>query len=424
VNRAESSGAADTGRRIAPGSVRLISMLIVAATCAVLTTILIQVSTVQPVDLAVYRASGYSLTHGIGLYGTDFPAELPFTYPPFAAWPLVVLVPLPWSLTVWSWTFLTLALLAWVVSRSFAPVLPSAPLHRAIVLSALVAAFSVVVPVSDHIGFGQINMLLMAAALADLLGARPRWLPAGMLIGIAAAVKLVPAVFILYLLITRRTRAAAVGGISAVLATAVAYVVRPADSRTYFFDLLWHLDVRVGLGNNATIGNQSIQGAFLRLLPGSSVHVAWLAAVVVCFCAGMWVARRAYAFRGDIAGACAVGLVAVLVSPVSWTHYLVWMIPAVGLMLGDGRRIPGRTAAIFVYAILVSRIHRLGQNIVDTHPGWFWRIIGEIGANGYVLLSIGVLVWLSVRPSIVIPQRHGLGVAQKNTKPLLSPDIG
>ena len=373
-------------------------MLAPGVVCAALSTILIAVSKVEPVDLAVYRASGYSLIHGIGLYGNSFPAALPFTYPPFAAWPLVVLVPTTWQFTIWWWTFLTLVLIGWVIARSFAQFLPDRPWQRAAVLAGLIGAFSIVVPVSDHIGFGQINVLLMAVCLADLLGVRPRWLPAGVLIGLAAAVKLVPAIFILYLVITRRVRTATIAAATALAATGLAYAVRPADSRLYFFDLLWHLDARVGLGNNATIGNQSVQGALLRLLPGPAVHPTWLISVLVCLGAGMVGARRARALRGEIAGACAVGLVAVLVSPVSWTHYLVWMIPAVGVMLGDGKRKSGRRTAVFVYVVLVSRIHRLGQNLIDRNPAWPLRIVGDLSQNGYLLLCIGTVIWLALRP--------------------------
>jgi alpha-1,2-mannosyltransferase len=375
----------------------------VAAVCAVLSatlgSVLLAISTVPPKDLAVYRAAGWSLLHGTGLYGPDFPAELPLTYPPFAAWPFVLLVPLPWAVTVWLWTFATLMLLGWVIIRGFGGVLRQEPARRAALVGVLLVAFGVTTPVVDHVGFGQVNVALMALCLADLLGVRPRWLPAGVLIGLATAVKLTPAIFIVYLLITRRGRAALVAAVTAAVATLAAFAVSPADSRIFFVDLLWHLDSRVGLGNNAGIGNQSLQGAVLRLgLPEQWVHPVWLVAAVAVGAAGMWVSRLARSRRGDLAGGCAAGLVAVLVSPVSWPHYLVWLIPAAGVLLSDGRSAGARVWAASVWLLLVARVHRLGQDLADLRPALPLHILAQVARDGYVLLCLAVLAALA-RPA-------------------------
>jgi alpha-1,2-mannosyltransferase len=382
----------------------------VAAACAVLSaalgSVLLAVSTVPPKDLAVYRAAGWSLLHGTGLYGPDFPAELPLTYPPFAAWPFVLLVPPPWAVTVWLWTFATLMLLAWVIIRAFGGVLAQKPARRAALVGVLLVAFGVTTPVVDHVGFGQVNVALMALCLADLLGVRPRWLPAGVLIGLATAVKLTPAIFVVYLVITRRGRAALVAAVTAAVATLAAFAVSPADSRTFFFDLLWHLDSRVGLGNNAGIGNQSLQGAVLRLgLPEQWVHPVWLVAAVVVGAAGMWASRRAWVRRGDLAGACAAGLVAVLVSPVSWPHYLVWLIPAAGVLLSDGHRAGARVWAASVWLLLVARVHRLGQDLADLRPALSLQVLAQVARDGYVLLCLAVLAALA-RPATAVGQSN------------------
>jgi alpha-1,2-mannosyltransferase len=253
--------------------------------------------------------------------------------------------------------------------------------------------------VVDHVGFGQINVALMALCLADLLGVRPRRLPAGVLIGLAAAVKLTPAIFIVYLLLTRRWRAAVTATITAAVATLAAFAVSPADSRTFYFDLLWHLDARVGLGNNAGIGNQSLQGAVLRLgLPERWVHPTWLVLAVLVGVAGIWASRRAWARRGDLAGASAAGLVAVLVSPVSWPHYLVWLIPAAGMLLGDGRRTGARCWAGAIWLLLVARVHRLGQDLADLRPAMPLQVVAQLGRDGYVLLCLAVLSGLAMSP--------------------------
>jgi alpha-1,2-mannosyltransferase len=370
---------------------------VAAMVCAALTSVMLALSTVPACDLAVYRAGGYSLLHGISLYGPQFPYNLPFTYPPFAAWPLVVLAPLPPALCLWLWTFATLAVLGWVIAVSFRPVLPTPPWPRALAVSGLIVAFGVTSPMTDHLGFGQINVFLMALCLADLLGVRPRWLPQGVLIGVATVVKLVPGLFIVYLLVTRRFRAAATAALTAATATLLAAVVSPADSWLYFTDLLWHLGRRVGLNNNATIGNQSLQGALLRVLPATSVGPVWVILAVVVLIAGMWAALRAYRVGGDVAGAAVTGLVSVMISPVSWPHHLVWFVPAIAALIDDGRRRGRLVAGIVAWLILVARTHRLGQDVVDLYHSGALRWIGEVLRDSFLIVGIGVTAALAAR---------------------------
>jgi alpha-1,2-mannosyltransferase len=370
---------------------------VAAAVCAVAAAALLKLSTVVPYDFLVYRGAGYALLHGISLYGKDFPAELPFTYPPFASWPFVVLQLAPWQIMLWLWTFATLIVLAWVIVRSFDRVLPTDPWWRALAVAVLLIAFAATSPVMDHIGFGQVNAFLMAACLADLLGVRPKWLPQGVLIGLATAVKLMPALFIIYLLITRRPRAAVTAALAAAGATLAAFVVSPTDSRLFFGHMLWSLDARVGLNNNATIGNQSLKGALLRILPGGDVSGLWIVVAVVAGVAGMWAAHRAWARGGELAGAAVTGLTAGLVSPVTWAHYLVWLIPAIGVLVGNGKHWGPVIGSVAAWLLTVIRSHRIGQMIVDAHPGGPASILGEVLRSSYVLICIALIAALAVR---------------------------
>ncbi len=365
--------------------------------CASLVTLLLEVSTVHSEDLQVYRSGAYSLLHNIGLYGDAFPSRLPFTYPPFAAVPLTLLLPLPWAATVWLWAFGTVLLCGWVIGRFFDPLLSRLGARRTAVQFILVAGFAVSVPMSDHLGFGQINVLLMAACLADVMGFRPRWLPMGCLIGLAAAIKLTPAIFIVYLFVTGRVRAAVAASAAGSAATLVGFLLKPADSRSYFFDVLWHLDVRVGLGNNATIGNQSLDGAFIRLLPADWAHRAWLAGALVFSIYTFTCVRRVLRDHGELAAACLIGLTGVLVSPVSWPHYLVWLIPAVGVLVGNGQQQRHVTAGVLIYLLMVGRVHRLGQLAVDSNSGWIIDSAGQILESSYVWVSLFCIFLLTRR---------------------------
>ncbi len=136
-------------------------------------------------------------------------------------------------------------------------------------------------PISDHLGYGQVGLFLTLLCLIDVL-ARPRWIPEGVLVGIAGAVKLVPLVYIGYYVITGRWKAVA-GGLAGFLgATALGFAVLPRQTIDYFGDIA-SLSGRVAVGNPSVFGNQSVRGMALRLLPrawwvrpGSSPVRCWV----------------------------------------------------------------------------------------------------------------------------------------------------
>jgi alpha-1,2-mannosyltransferase len=52
---------------------------------------------------------------------------------------------------------------------------------------------------------------------------------------------------------------------------------------------------------------------------------------------GLAAARRC-AFQGhEMAGVALAGLTGVLISPVGWVHHMVWVVVAIGALVGDGR---------------------------------------------------------------------------------------
>ena len=93
-------------------------------------------------------------------------------------------------------------------------------------MAALVLAVSVTPIVSAHISFGQVNLVLMALVLLDVTRREDsrfgRWFPRGLLIGVAAAIKLTPALFIVYFVVTKQWRLAIWSSIGFAAATAVA----------------------------------------------------------------------------------------------------------------------------------------------------------------------------------------------------------
>src|SRR5947199_222106 len=78
-------------------------------------------------------------------------------------------------------------------------------------------------PVTNTISWGQINVLLMMLVALDVLWPNPRW-PRGALIGIAAAIKLTPAGFVLIFLLRKDFRAAVTSLVSFLVMSAIAFL--------------------------------------------------------------------------------------------------------------------------------------------------------------------------------------------------------
>jgi alpha-1,2-mannosyltransferase len=323
-------------------------------------------------DLGVYRgAVRFWLVDGRDLYDFDYRGTgYGFTYPPFAA---LVLSPL--ALTAWP-----VAVAASLLVNAGAVVLLVRWFRRGDPWMWAALAFLAVLvfePARDTFSFGQVNLVLLVLVLADLraLERGSRW--AGVATGLATAIKLTPAVFIGYLLVTRRFRAAAIATGTTTVATGLAVLVAPDSSWRFWTGAMWDTD---RVGQLAYVSNQSLRGVVARL-DGDSVW--WLAAVAVTLVCWLLRVRRA-----DLrAGFALTGALACLISPVTWVHHLVWLLPALFLLFDRGRR----AVAVVLWCVLSSSVV------------WLWWAGAEgplafAGANTYVWITAGLLLGLPLAP--------------------------
>jgi alpha-1,2-mannosyltransferase len=202
-------------------------------------------------------------------------------------------------------------------------------------LSATLCAAAVALwlePVRQTLSFGQINLVLMLIIVADLCLPDGRWWK-GIGVGLAAGIKLTPLIFIPYLLLTRRYRAAVVAAVTFGLTVAVSLVVMPAAAEDYWLDGLFLNVTR--LGNLRQVANQSLNGALLRLLGnGATAQPYRLASEAAVAIAGLLLAAWVSRHGQEMAGILICALTGLLVSPVSWTHHWVWIAPAL-VVLAD-----------------------------------------------------------------------------------------
>lgn len=347
------------------------------------------------VDLSVYQYGGRLLVDGLPLYGSRDPAtNLRFTYPPFAAVAMTPLAALPAWLATAVWTAASVGALAATIALAGRAWGRTVPARTVALLTAGAVALE---PVWQNLTFGQINLLLMLAILADLVRPERRW--AGVLIGIAAGVKLTPLVFVVLLVLVGR-RAAAVRALLAFAATvAIGFAVAPSAATTYWTDNL----IKAGrVGPPELAHNQSVFGLLTRLLDHPPSTRLWLviagpiAVAVVIVAAVCW--RRGDRVLGTGLGALAM----LLASPVSWSHHWVWAVP-IGLALWQRSRWTSLLwTAVFLFRPFVW-------------PPWGdrreyrWGAFEHLVGNAYVLAALALTLWVAVRllPTRTPPSRPG-----------------
>lgn len=358
------------------------------------------------VDLDVYRNAGTSVLHGRDLYGylSHPPQRLPFTYPPFAA---LLAVPLAWlsfSAAGIVWTLGELACTVGLTAIGFRRLLDRAGRWWPLLLGLLAGLLQLTLPLRDEVKFGQVDELLALLCVVDCLRAR-RSKSAGVLVGLAAAVKLTPALFVVYLLVRGSRRAAATAAATFAAATLLAAAVLPSDSHRFWTDALFHTE---RLRSNAGTSNQSLRGMWLRALPGHdhAVTVAWLLSAAIVAGIGLWRARTASSRGDEVAAVALVGLTAVLVSPVSWIHHLVWLPLAIGVIVGTGRDLRRWAVAGAVWAFFVVRVPWLGSHAVASRN---LVPLGRIVQDGFGLMALVLLLGLRSSVAQPVTVRHNEG---------------
>lgn len=347
-------------------------------------------------DLHVYVGSVQSLRGGRGLYDFAVPGGAPFTYPPFAGLVMMPLGLVGERMLRVIWTVLTIVAVCWLaaltarwVTVAWLPAELTAPIVAAVLFASA--------PISSNLRFGQVSVLLALLVVADLAGTRQggaassrgtappdstaprggRW--SGGLTGVAAAIKLTPLIFVPYLFLAGRRRAAALASAAFLGCLAVTWAVLPEESRLYWLNDLW--DVQ-RVGHIGTRGNQSLNGALLRvdMPPGVRTHLFVAGAVVVAVVA----IRRAVlaSWAGSwFTAVTIVGAASVVVSPVSWTHHLVWLVLAAFLPVSSRPRYR-LMWTVFVVLVMVVPITSYGAHL----PG----VLGLLGGNLRLLLAIAI----------------------------------
>jgi alpha-1,2-mannosyltransferase len=316
----------------APG-LTLAAILFVVSLASLLTVL--QVFSQHPwsmLDLRIYLWGGDLVRHAQDPYQHRYFHGLHFTYTPFAAWMFAALAGASVSIVkvlVTAASVVSLVAALWLTWGGLGYPRSQRRLSATLCVAALALWLE---PVRQTLSFGQVNLVLMLVIVADLCLPDNRWWK-GIGLGLAAGFKLTPLIFIPYLLLTRRFRAAAVATATFMLTVVGSLLVLPAAGEHYWLDGLFLNSKRIG--NLRYVGNQSLNGALLRLF--GSVAAAGpcrLLTMGLIAIAGLLLAACVSRSGQDIAGLVICALTGLLVSPVSWSHHWVWVAPAL-VVLAD-----------------------------------------------------------------------------------------
>jgi alpha-1,2-mannosyltransferase len=362
----------------------------------------------NPVDLRVYREGGSSIRHiapwysphsTAPLYSWPHHYTLEFTYPPFAAL-LFTVLSLP-SMQVMErlWVGVNIVALLVALWATFGGLGYRNWRVRGGATLLVAAVMFWTEPVQRVLYLGQIGLVLLALVLWDVCQPDRRWWK-GAGIGIAAGIKLVPLIFIPYLLLTRRFRQAAVAAGAFVATVLVSFAVVPGDSVRWWLHGLFLQGGRTGFV--AWEGNQSLRAIITRFV-GSVATAApvWLAAAALTTVIGLACAAMLDRYGHRMLGVLACALTALLVSPISWDHHWVWIVPAVAVAAHYAARFfrqAGRARAAGWAAL------GLGGAIVaifGAWPGSLWGKPNDLGS-----FSRG-LIWAPPNTNPVVYYKHG-----------------
>lgn len=334
-------------------------------------------------DLGVYWGAAQAVRAGEPLYGFHAANGDPFTYPPFAMVLFYLLAYLPQLLVGIIWTLATFVAFV-VLARVLVSGWPQVHPRRAPALVwACAIALLVSAPGQSNVRFGQVSVFIVLVALADALGAVPERMR-GVLVGAAAAVKLTPLLFLVFYVVTGRRREALRAGVSFAFCTALAWLLMPQASLTYWTSAILSTS---RIGDLAALGNQSVNGMLLRAgLPAPVRSWVWLLLVVVLVAIALWQGRRLDGRGLPVHAAVVIGCATLLASPVSWTHHQFWVLLAAMALIG-GRPGLGRWAGS---VLLVS----MTINVVDLVaylPIGDWALFLVANIRGIATAAVCVL---------------------------------
>lgn len=397
----------------------------------------------------------------------------PFTYPPFGAW---ALSPLTWfdyeiaaPLMIMAIALQTAVIVA-LVGRSLGCSWGSA---FAIAPWAAILVQQCLEPFNQSVGFAQVNTAMMVLVMIDV-AAPDSWKGRGVASGLAAAIKLTPAIAVLIFLLRRQWRSAITMVATSLTVTLLSWIISPSESARFFFDAMWDPQ---RAGDAYYAGNQNLKGFVARALPENAWSITWAIAVVLALVAAVWLCLRIQAAAtsvvtsrsasddvasgllntaapaapaGDATETAASDAVAapsavatspaspalpenlatlltaavimtlgLLVSPITWSHHWVWGLASVVALIAVALRLKSMAlmgTALAQGALFIMAPHwwfPYGQ-VNELH----WSVVKQLVGSSYTLAAIASGVALAWALPVQATARLGWNSLRRTDAPI------
>lgn len=381
----------------------------------------------------------------------------PFTYPPFGAW---ALSPLTWfdyetaaRLMIMAIALQTAVIVA-LVGRSLGWSWGSA---FAIAPWAAILVQQCLEPFTQSVGFAQVNTAMMALVMIDV-AAPPSWKGRGVASGLAAAIKLTPAIAVLIFLLRRQWRSAITMVATSLTVTLLSWVISPGESARFFFDAMWDPQ---RAGDAYYTSNQNLKGFVARALPENTWSIAWAITVALALVAAVWLCLRIQAAAtlaapaGDAVELAASDAVAsaditapdvvattpatpvlpenlatlltaavimtlgLLVSPITWSHHWVWGLASVVTLIVVALRL--NSLALMSTALVQGALFIMAPHWWFSHGQvneLHWNVVEQLVGSSYTLAAIASGVALAWALPVQATARLGWNSLRRTNAPI------
>lgn len=233
-------------------------------------------------------------------------------------------------------------------------------------------------PVYSQITCGQLSLLVIALPLFDLAGVLPKRF-GGILVGLAAAIKVTPMIFSIYYLVTGQYRKAANAGGAFVVFTAIGAIFFPAQTWEY-----WTRLGSTGQDIDPLLSdNWGIRSMLARISPALAQPTwLWAGLGLLLMALALWRARVAFR-RGDrLEAGLIVAAAAIVVPPNALPHYFTWL-PLIGIWLISTARRRGVVVGCAIFAIYSMAWFPLSGLVDAVAP-----MIGEAMASAVMVVPV------------------------------------
>ena len=369
----------------------------------------------------------------------------PFTYPPFGAW---ALSPLTWfdyetaaRLMIMAIALQTAVIVA-LVGRSLGWSWGSA---FAIAPWAAILVQQCLEPFTQSVGFAQVNTAMMALVMIDV-AAPPSWKGRGVASGLAAAIKLTPAIAVLIFLLRRQWRSAITMVATSLTVTLLSWVISPGESARFFFDAMWDPQ---RAGDAYYTSNQNLKGFVARALPENAWSIAWAIAVALALVAAVWLCLCIQAAATSVVTphvisddaapdavatapapvlpenlatlltAAVIMTLGLLVSPITWSHHWVWGLASVVALIAVALRL--KSAPLAALALVQGALFIMAPHWWFSHGQvneLHWNVAEQLVGSSYTLAAIASGVALAWALPVQATARLGWNSLRRTNAPI------